>query len=144
MNTPKWINNIGDRNVYSIAEAEEYIETRMLPQFRELGFGNYFIKLKATGELIGCIGIYNRPVLKGYDLGFALLPRFEKQGYALEASTCLIRAARNIFRLTTLSAITIPSNLDSQRLLEKLGFTFDKYTKVAGDDETLMLYTISL
>jgi hypothetical protein len=35
-----------------------------------------------------------------------------------------MNAARNIFRLKEVSAITISSNTESQRLLEKLGFSF--------------------
>lgn len=144
MNTPKWIENIGDRNVHTVAEAEEYIATKMLPQQRSLGFGNYFIQLEDTKDLIGCVGIYDRPGLEGYDFGFALLPQYEKQGYALEASQCLLKAARSIFRLKKLSAITIPSNVESQRLLEKLGFSFIRNTTVAEDPELLMLYQLDL
>ena len=32
LNSPKWLEHIGDRNVHSIAEAEQYIVERMLPQ----------------------------------------------------------------------------------------------------------------
>ncbi len=144
MNQPKWIVNIGDRNVRTIAEAEDYIQTKMISQYRRLGFGNYTIWRKADNKRVGFIGIYDREGFMGFDLGFALHPLYEKQGYALEAGQCLLKAARTIFRLDKLSAITIPSNVESQRLLDKLGFSFIRNTTVAEDPELLMLYQLDL
>ena len=144
MNTPKWLTNIGDRNVHTIPEAEKYIADKMLPQYEELGFGNYFIQLKETAEVIGCVGIYNRPELETYDFSFALLPRYEKQGYAYEASKCLLQAAKNSLDIKTLLAITTASNVASQKLLKKLGFQFAKQATVTGEKEELFLCNVSL
>jgi ribosomal-protein-alanine N-acetyltransferase len=144
MNTPKWLTNIGDRNINTIPEAEQYIADKMLPQYEELGFGNYFIQLKETAQVIGCVGIYNRPELESYDFGFVLLPSFEKQGYAYEASKCLLQAAKNSLGIKALSAITTASNVASQKLLKKLGFQFAKQSTVTIDEEVLMLYKLSL
>ncbi|WP_317134301.1 GNAT family N-acetyltransferase [Flavobacterium agricola] len=38
LNSPKWIQHIGDRNVKTITEAENYIKTRMLPQLEKKVF----------------------------------------------------------------------------------------------------------
>jgi RimJ/RimL family protein N-acetyltransferase len=144
MNTPKWLTNIGDRNINTIPEAEQYIADKMLLQYEELGFGNYYIQLKKTAQVIGCVGIYNRPELESYDFGFALLPRYEKQGYAYEASNCLLHAAKNRLGIKTLSAITTTSNVASQKLLAKLGFQLAKHSTVTIDKEVLLLYKLSL
>jgi len=37
LNTPSWIENIGDRNVHSITAASKYIQEKMLPNY-EIGF----------------------------------------------------------------------------------------------------------
>ena len=37
LNTKKWIEFIGDRGVYSIKDAEEYIANKLLPQIERLG-----------------------------------------------------------------------------------------------------------
>lgn len=144
MNQPKWIANIGDRNVHTVSEAEEYIRVKMHTQYERLGFGNYTIFRKSDGQRIGFVGIYDRKGLEGYDFGFALHPSFEKQGYAYEACKRLLTEAKSNFGIAELSAITIPSNTESQRLLEKLGFRFNKTMTIAGDDEELMLYEVSL
>ena len=61
MNTPKWIKNIGDRNVHTIAEAAAYIDEKITPQFERLGFGNYKVIRKSDGQFLGNCGLYDRP-----------------------------------------------------------------------------------
>ena len=40
-NMPKFIKFIGDRNINSLSDAENYIKAKFLPQFEKSGFGNY-------------------------------------------------------------------------------------------------------
>lgn len=42
-NTQKFIEFIGDRELYSLNDAEKYIKTNMIPQIERLGYGNYTI-----------------------------------------------------------------------------------------------------
>jgi len=37
MNTPKWIENIGDRNGHTVKDAENYIKEKAFPQFKTHG-----------------------------------------------------------------------------------------------------------
>jgi ribosomal-protein-alanine N-acetyltransferase len=111
MSTPKWLTNIADSKVNTLVVAEAYIGSKMTPQFEQLGFRNYVIVLKDTNVQMGCVGIYDRPTLKGYDFGFALLPAYEKQGYSYEESSCSLKTAKDKYGIKTLSAIAIPSNI---------------------------------
>lgn len=144
LNTPKWKQYIGDRNVNSLEEATKYIEERMLPQFKKLGFGNYTVFRKSDNLAIGSCGIYSRELLEEMDLGFAFLPQFEKLGYAFESSTAVLNLAKNRFNLQILWAITALDNAGSQTLLTKLGFKFEKEIFLGDDPEKLKLYTINL
>ena len=45
-NMPKFIQFIGDRNMRTKEDAENYIQNRFLPQLERLGFGNYVVILK--------------------------------------------------------------------------------------------------
>ncbi len=40
-NTPNWLNFIGNRNIKSVEDAEQYIESKMIPQLKRLGYSNY-------------------------------------------------------------------------------------------------------
>lgn len=144
LNTPKWHQFIGDRNVKTEEDARQYIHTKMLPQLKKLGFGNYTVIKKEDGSKMGTCGIYDREGLEGVDLGFAFLPEFEKQGYAFEAAQKLKEVAFSVFGLTKMKAITVHENDSSRRLLEKLGFTLAGITKIPNDEEELLLYTIDL
>ena len=76
-NTPKWIENIGNRNIASTHHAKQYIETIMLGQFNQLGYSSYTIIKQSDNEKIGTVGLYDREGVDGIDFGFAFLPQFE-------------------------------------------------------------------
>ena len=139
-NSPKWLQHIGDRNIFSVADAKHYIVHKMHPQFQQLGFGNYTISTKANNLKVGICGLYDREGLEGIDIGFALLPQFEGQGYALEACTTLQRAAREVFAITDLKGITTKVNKPSQAILLKMGLRYRHDIKLTKDGETLMLF----
>ena len=142
LNTPKWIKYIGDRNVKTVASAKEYIKTKMLPQLKKLGYSNYTVIRKVDSVKIGTCGIYDRDGIEGVDIGFAFLPKYEKNGYAFESVNQLKNKAFNEFGLPLINAITVKDNLASQKLLEKLGLTFIKKIHIPNDKEELLLYSI--
>lgn len=144
LNTPKWLQYIGDRNVKSVNDATEYIKSKILPQLRKLGYSNYTILRKSDQVKIGTCGLYDRDGLEGIDIGFAFLPEYEKKGYAFEAADKLKNAAIHEFGITELNAITVKDNADSQKLLNKLGFVFNGITKLPDDDEELLLYQLKI
>lgn len=143
LNTEKWLKYIGDRNVYSIEQAASYIRKKMYPQLARLGFGNYLVQRKDDGAKMGTCGIYDREGMEGVDIGFAFLPEFEKQGYAFEASRRLLQAAFEDFNLELVKAITLPTNTESQRLLERIGLKKKGIVRLENDPEDLFLYEIS-
>jgi RimJ/RimL family protein N-acetyltransferase len=144
MNSPGWLEYIGDRQVYSEKSARQYIQERIAPQYQALGFGAYTLILKRGGTRIGICGLYDREDLDGVDIGFALLPRFEKRGYAFEAANFLKTAAFELFGLKKLLGITVEENLASQKLLERLGLQCQGVVRLAHDPKDLLLYSIDL
>ena len=142
MNTPKWIQYIGDRQIRTVKDAENYIKNNMIPQLERLGYSNYTVIRKTDNVKIGTCGLYDREGLEGIDLGFAFLPENEGKGYALEASQALVDTAKKQFEIGYLSAITVPDNRASQKLLEKLGFEFFETKQLKGAE--LFVYKIIL
>jgi RimJ/RimL family protein N-acetyltransferase len=142
MNTPKWIQFIGDRNVKSIDSAKEYIKTKITPQLQRLGYATYTLILKSDQTKIGTCGLYDREGLGGIDIGFAFLPQYEGQGYGFESADKLIQVAIQQFDVKEINAITTKDNIVSQKLLEKLGLALNGFTKLPNDDEELLLYKL--
>ena len=140
MNTPKFIKYVGDREIYSIEDAEKYIQIKMLPQLNTLGYSSYSLITKAEGAKIGTCGLYNRAGVDGIDIGFGLLPQYEGLGYAYESAHRLIKAAFEEFELEEIKAITSKENISSQRLLETLGLEMTGTTKLPDEDHEILPY----
>ncbi|PVW13181.1 GNAT family N-acetyltransferase [Marixanthomonas spongiae] len=143
LNTPKWLQYIGDRNIRSLEDAKAYIQNKMTPQLKRLGYGNYTVIRKEDQAKMGTCGIYDREGVKGVDIGFAFLPEFEKKGFAYEAAFKLMNVFFSEFGIHRIQAYTSKKNQASQKLLEKLGLKQTGTTFLPDDKEELLVYRIS-
>jgi [ribosomal protein S5]-alanine N-acetyltransferase len=125
LNEPSWLQNIGDRGVRSIEDAERYIRNNVWTPYQAHGFGMYTVELKSTCVPIGICGLVKRQFLAAPDLGFALLPDYVGCGYAVEAAGGVVLHARNELGITRLYAIAKRGNDRSLRLLGRLGFRYE-------------------
>ena len=123
LNSPNWLKFIGDRNIHSIEDAKTYIQKSILDSYKFNGFGLYKLCIKETNQAIGISGFLQRDYLSIPDLGFAVLPEFERQNYTFEASSGLLNYAKEELQLEEVLAITTDENQASQDLLRKLGFS---------------------
>ncbi|MBX2873781.1 MAG: GNAT family N-acetyltransferase [Saprospiraceae bacterium] len=142
LNTPKWLQFIGDRNIHTEEDARIYIRNRILPQLERLGCAHYTLLRKVDRKKLGICGLYDREELEGVDIGFALLPEHEGEGYAFEAAQRIKQAALEEFKVSALSGITRQSNLGSQGLLQKLGFRFSGLIQLPDQKEEMMLFKL--
>ena len=139
LNSKGWLDNIGDRNVRTTEEAEIYLRDRIYPTCDKPWSGPYLMHLIETNEPIGTIGIYARPGLDIPDIGFALLPKFFRKGYATEAANCAIDLAKK-HKVPALSAIALPTNEASVNLLKQLGFEPKHMVTLPEDDAELQYF----
>lgn len=142
LNSPKWLEFIGDRNIRTVEDAENFIDEKMLTQLYRLGFSNYTIIRKTDLKKIGTCGLYDREGLEGIDIGYALLPEFEGKGYAFEAAEKIKNVALVDFRLGTINGITSKENMASQKLLQKLGLKLFGTKKLPGEEVELMFFQL--
>ncbi len=140
VNDPSWIQFIGDRGIRTLAQAEDYLQTGPMASYAENGFGLYLVQRQADGARLGMCGLVKRPSLPYVDIGFAFLPQFTGQGYALEAATAVLHHARYDLNLSPIVAIVSPGNHRSIKLLEKLGLRFQKMISLAENQPESMLF----
>lgn len=133
VNEPSWLRFIGDKGIRTVEDARTYIEEGPVSMYLRLGFGLYLVELKESGEPIGICGLIKRDALEDVDLGFAFLPAFWGKGYAFESAAAVMDYGRRAFAPPRLLAITSQDNEISVRLLEKLGFHFERLTRLAPD-----------
>ena len=141
MNSPGWIQNIGDRNIHNLSDARAYIEKNLRPIIEQSGYGSFIIRLKNIP--IGTCGLYQRKGIQELDLGFALLPQYEGKGYAKEAASCLIEMSKE-WGLQILKAYANPDNLRSIHLLKKLNFVKTGYIHLGTDNEEVLAFQLAL
>ena len=142
MNSPKFIKYVGDRQLYSLEDAEKYIQDKMLPQLHSLGYSNYSLINKKNGAKIGICGLYDREGLDGIDIGFGILPPYEGIGYAFESSSRIIKAGFEELEISEIKAITNKENISSQYLLVKLEFELKGTIMLPNENDELLLYKI--
>lgn len=140
LNDPAFIRHIGDRGVRSPDDARRYIRDRMMASYLEHGFGMYLVERTADMQAIGICGLVKRPGLEDVDIGFAFLPEYCGQGYALESAQAVLHLAEQRFRLSRVVAITSQNNQSSIRLLEKLAFHYEKDVQLPDNDEPVRLF----
>ena len=142
MNNPKFIKYVGDRKISSVNDAKNYIKVKMLAQLYLMGYSSYTLINKSNGDKIGICGLYNRAGVDGIDIGFSILPHFERLGYAYESSSRLIKVAFEELEIEEIKAITNQDNISSKNLLKKLGFKLIGKTKLPDEKEELLLFEI--
>ena len=142
VNTPGWLQYIGDRGVKSLDEAKKYINERLISSYQTLGFGLMVITLLESNNPIGLCGLLKRKYLEYPDLGFAVLPDFEGEGYVTEASLMVLNYAFTDLGLEQIHGITKEQNKRSKKLLLRLGFQFDGKIKPESESDELLLYSI--
>jgi ribosomal-protein-alanine N-acetyltransferase len=140
LNSPNWLQFIGDRNIKTVAEAQSYLLQGPLLSYVVSGFGLYMVELKDSGMPIGMCGLLKRPYLEYLDIGYALLPQYEGMGYGYEIATATLQYAFGHLQQQHVAAITAINNQRSVALLKKMRF-YDSGT-VNPDDKTELLLFI--
>ncbi len=131
---------IGDRGIQTQVDAHNYILNGPVSSYAQHGFGLLSVRLKRDNALLGMCGLLQRNSLDDVDIGYAFLPQYRGQGYALEAATAVTNYAKNTLKLNRIVAITAPDNTKSIKLLDKLGFHFDKMIKLSAEGEESKLF----
>ena len=142
LNEPSWLRFIGDRNIKTPEDARDYISEVLVPTYARFGFGLYIVELKQTGRPVGLCGLIKRDDLNDVDIGFAFLRRYWHCGYAIESARAVIWHANQTFALKRIVAITSPENTSSIKLLNRLGFVYERM--INFEKIELKLYTKSL
>lgn len=140
VNEPAWKKNIGDRGIRTQDAAREYILNGPAASYEKFGFGLWLVELKESDERIGICGLIKRDTLEDVDVGFAFLERFWSKGYAVESAAAVMDYGRDVIKLKRVVAITLPDNLGSIKVLEKIGMRFEKMISTAQDAEEIKLF----
>jgi len=140
VNEPAWHRYIGDRNIRTLEAAELYLRNGPMAMLARIGIALGAVELKSEPVPIGICGLIQRDTLPDVDLGFAFLSRFTGQGYAREAASATLDYATSVRQLKRIIALTDPDNLRSIKLLQGLGFRFERDLRIRADSALTKLW----
>jgi RimJ/RimL family protein N-acetyltransferase len=99
----------------------------------QYGFGFCAAELIADQAFVGFIGLavprFSAHFTPCVEIGWRLSPKHWGRGLATEGAREIVRQALDVHSLREIVAYTVPGNLRSRRVMEKLGMTHD-----AADD----------
>ena len=123
-------------------EEKAYLQDYIRQVYGFYGFGIWTVILKETGHIIGRAGLNIR---EGYDLpelGFVIETALQNQGLAFEVCSAILVYAKKELAFDRLQAFVKKENTASKKLLEKLGFSYNRDALENGRE--YLLYTAEL
>jgi len=144
LNEPSFIQNIGDRGVRTLDDALGYLVRGPFASYEKFSFGLWMVETRSETTPIGICGLLKRDVLEDVDIGYALLPEFWSQGYALESASAVLSYASEELGLKRVVAVTNSDNKSSIRLLEKMGFKYERMVRLSEDAPEIKLFAVEV
>jgi ribosomal-protein-alanine N-acetyltransferase len=140
LNEPSFIENVEDKGIRTLDQARAYLRDGPMASYTKHRFGLNRVELKESGVVIGMCGLLKRDSLDDAEVGYAFLPEFFGNGYAMESASAVVADGRRTFGLTRLLAVTNAGNDASIRVLEKIGFSFKKMLKLFANEPEIKLF----
>jgi len=110
-------------------EESDHLIQGIEKHFDRHGFGLWAAELRQTGEFIGFVGLsvprFEAAFTPCVEIGWRLDAAHWGTGLATEGARAVIRRAFDVLRLDEIVSFTVPENLRSRRVMEKLGLTHD-------------------
>lgn len=119
--------------LYPYEQEKEYQEAYIKHMYGFYGYGMWIVCDKKTGKLIGRAGVEHREELEGeMELGYAIGVPYQRQGYATEVCTAILKYAKEELLQTSVCCLIEEGNDISEQFAKKLGF-FCEGTIVIGE-----------
>ena len=111
------------------SDATKALVKRIREHFNTHGFGLFAVEIKATGELIGFVGLmiptFSAHFTPCVEIGWRIASAYWKQGYATEAAKMVLHLAFEQYGLKEVVAFTAAVNLPSIAVMKKIGLQHD-------------------
>jgi len=107
-------------------------------QYKENGIARWAVVDKLTNECVGWSGLkyFNEPLNNHhnfYELGYRFKKKHWGKGFATESSNAILEYGFKNLNVDSIFAVTDPKNLNSKKVLSKLGFTLEETFDYDGD-----------
>lgn len=135
---PKVIQYTGDRSFESVEEALSFLQN--YKDYEENGYGRWAVIDKSNNEFLGWCGLKYDPSKEETDLGFRFFEKFWNRGVATESAIACLKYGLDQLKIKKIVGRAMSENIASIKVLQKLGFIFDK--EFDFDGHKGVIYTI--
>jgi RimJ/RimL family protein N-acetyltransferase len=108
-----------------LPEQTDQIMKRIDQHFQQHGFGLFAAELRENQTFIGFIGLsipnFEAPFLPAVEIGWRLAAEYWGRGLATEGAREVLRYGFEVLGLNSVVSFTVPANLRSRRVMEKIG-----------------------
>jgi len=115
-------------HVLSKQESNAMVD-RIETHFRQHSYGLCAVELRRGATFIGFIGLnvpsFNAAFTPCVEVGWRLAADYWNQGLATEGARAIVGYAFDVLGLEELVSFTVPANVKSRRVMEKLGMTHE-------------------
>jgi len=143
-NEATFLEHIGDKNIQTVDDAIESVISKAQESYRQYGIGLFLVTLRECGTPIGTCGLLQRENVKDFDIGYAVLEKYHRKGYVMEAAQALLEHVKNELGLKRVLGYTAPMNKVSIGVLEKLGFEAEGVFVIPGYDDESIAFSLKL
>jgi RimJ/RimL family protein N-acetyltransferase len=102
---------------------------RIDDHFKSHGFGLWAVEVPGEADFIGFVGLsipgFKAPFMPAVEVGWRLAKAYWGRGFATEAARAAVADGFERLVLTEVVSFTVPANLRSIRVMERLGMTHD-------------------
>jgi ribosomal-protein-alanine N-acetyltransferase len=139
---PDVIKYTGDASNQVLADAQNVIRERLIPQEKQFKMGRLACLLK-DGTYVGWCGLRFFPEDNEVDLGYRFMKKYWGQGFATESSQVCLKYGFETLGLKRIIAKAMPENVASIKVMQKLGMTFRGVGRDPKDPHTFVLYDMT-
>lgn len=139
---PEVVRYTGDVSFNNMSEVLEIIRQRMIAGWEKYKMTRMMVFLK-DGTFLGWCGLKYFPETNEVDLGYRFFKKHWGKGYATESSRVMLDYGFNTLKLNRIIAKAMPENVNSIKVMHKLGMTFRGYVHDPTDPHPFVLFDIT-
>ena len=110
-------------------EESRHLVATVRRRWHQDGVGWWALELLATGEFIGFVGLarprFEAPFMPAVEVGWRIAREHWGNGYAPEGARAALRYGFEELALDQIVSFTVPANVSSRRVMEKIGMQHD-------------------
>lgn len=111
-------------------EESDAFANRIDNSFEQHGFGLWAVEIPRIAPFIGFVGLaiprFEAHFTPCVEIGWRIAPAFWNRGVATEAAAAVLKCGFATLQLEEIVSFTVPQNIASRRVMEKIGMTHDE------------------